>query len=260
MSTALGRARRSWWRALLPWTLSGATVAAQILYPLVRGSTRRSLTSTTVTLFFGASVSHAALTRGRPWTAGLVGAAGGVGLLAEAVGTRSGFPFGRYAYTESLGTRVLGVPVIVPMAWTMMAYPALLVARRLSGGSGARTVLLGAYALTAWDVFLDPQMVEEGHWAWEHPTPALPGVPGIPLSNYAGWLGVSTLIMTLLDRLPDAVGDTRDGAPAALFLWTYTGSVVGNVVFFGRPRVGVVGGLLLGAVAFPYARALWRSR
>ena len=34
-----------------------------------------------------------------------------------------------------------------------------------------------------WDLFLDPQMVDAGHWTWRDPTPALPGVPGIPVDQ-----------------------------------------------------------------------------
>ena len=51
----------------------------------------------------------------------LAGVAGGGGLIAEAVGVATGIPFGRYTYTGTLGPEVLGVPVIVPMAWVMMA-------------------------------------------------------------------------------------------------------------------------------------------
>ena len=32
---------------------------------------------------------------------------------------------------------------------------------------GLRAVALGAAALTAWDLFLDPQMTAEGYWRWD---------------------------------------------------------------------------------------------
>ena len=31
---------------------------------------------------------------------------------------------------------------------------------------GGESVVLGAAALTAWDLFLDPQMTTEGYWRW----------------------------------------------------------------------------------------------
>ncbi len=102
--------------------------------------------------------------------------AAAIGLAAEAVGVATGVPFGRYAYAGTLGPQLLGVPVLVPLAWTMMAYPALLLGRRLGraaarrSASGGRAVLGGA-TLAAWDLFLDPQMVAAGHWTWAHPRP-----------------------------------------------------------------------------------------
>jgi putative membrane protein len=255
-SATAGRRSRSIAAAAAPTTLAAGTIGAQILYPLLDGPALHVLTIVTVTLFFAASVSHAALRRGPRWAATMVLIAGGTGLAAEAVGVATGYPFGTYRYADSLGAQLFGVPLIVAMAWVMMAYPALLVAQRLTRRSAA---LVGAWALASWDVFLDPQMVAEGHWTWAHPEPALPGVPGIPLTNFAGWLVVSAVVMALLDRLPRAPAGTDDRAPAALFLWTYIGSVIGNIVFFGRPWVGLVGGVLMGLVAVPFAVRLWST-
>jgi uncharacterized membrane protein len=56
------------------------------------------------------------------------------------------------------------------------------------------TVLVGAAALTAWDLFLDPQMVEEGYWTWPGGGP----YRDIPLSNYAGWFATAAVVMVLL--------------------------------------------------------------
>jgi uncharacterized membrane protein len=118
---------------------------------------------------------------------------------------------------------------------------------------------VGAAALTAWDVFLDPQMVAAGHWTWFDPTPALPLVPGIPLTNYAGWLLVSVLVMAVLARtLRRERGPSAPGA--ALYLWVYFSSVLGHLVFFGLPGSAVTGGVLMGAVAVPFAVTLWRRR
>jgi uncharacterized membrane protein len=177
------------------------------------------------------------------------------------VGVHTGVPFGDYAYTGTLGPQLLGVPAIVPLAWAMLAYPALLVARTLLG-SRPRPLLvvpLAAWALATWDVFLDPQMVDAGHWRWAHPGPALPGVAGIPLTNYVGWLLVALLLQALLSRVVPG-GPRSDALPLALYAWTYLSSVLAHAVFFGRPPVALVGGLLMGTVAVPLLVALARRR
>ena len=238
-----------------PW-LAAATVLLQIGYPLTSGDVREALTIATVVVFFLASTSHALVHRGAAWAAAYVLVTGGLGLVAEAVGTATGFPFGTYDYADSLGPKLLGVPVVIPLAWAMFAYPCLVVGQRL-----ARTPLgaaaVGGFALASWDLFLDPQMVEAGHWRFADVTAALPGAPGIPLSNYLGWLLVGWLMLGLLQLLGRR--DADDRVPGTLFLWTWGSSVLANAVFFGRPLVALTGGIVMGLVAVPYALSLRRG-
>lgn len=241
----------------IPWVLTGLTVLGQIAWILADGTGRVALTLATVVTFFLASATHAAITRGIAWTLGYLVAAMGIGLAAEVIGTRTRIPFGDYAYSDLLGPTVLGVPVVIPLAWAMMAYPCLLAARRLSR-SPVLVPLLGAWLLATWDLFLDPQMVGEGYWVWNIGEPALPGVAGIPLQNYAGWLLVSLLMMLVLDRLPRRRGE--DGVPTLLLLWTYVGGIVANLVFLDRPWVAFWGGVGMGVVVLPWAWRVWTSR
>ncbi|MBF5080817.1 carotenoid biosynthesis protein [Quadrisphaera sp. INWT6] len=174
--------------------LASAAVLVQVTYPLLSGRALTTATLASVLLFAAASLVSAGATHGVRAVVALLVGAGGVGLVAEAVGVSTGFPFGEYAYAGTLGPQVLGVPAVVPAAWLMMAWPTLLAGRAVVDLLRARfgpvpawvAVPLGAWALAAWDLSLDPQMVEAGHWAWADPAPALPGIPGIPLTNYAG--------------------------------------------------------------------------
>jgi uncharacterized membrane protein len=244
-------------RRVLPWALLAALVLTQICYPLTGGDTRAGLTVLTVALGCLLSVSHALLARGiRAATALIVVAAGG-GLAVEAVGVATGFPFGTYDYSGQLGPKLLGVPLIIPLAWTWMAWPAWLAAVRLTGRRAAR-IALAAVGLAAWDLFLDPQMVAEGYWTWRSATPALPGVPGVPIGNYLGWLGFAVALMAALSALVGAAG-TRPGDDRpimALWLWTYASSVLAHVAFLGLPGSALWGGVLMGAVVVPLALRL----
>lgn len=236
------------------WALVGAAVLVQICYPLTPGPWRTPVTVLSVLLFAAASLVDAARVCGVRGPVVLLAVAGGGGLALEAVGVATGWPFGAYAYTGTLGPELLGVPLVVPLAWTMMAWPALVVGRALARGP-VGVALAGGAALAAWDVFLDPQMVDAGHWRWADPVPALPLVPGVPLTNYAGWLVVAVLMVGLLHRLM-APTDRPSGPAAALYLWTYCSSVLAHVAFFGLPGSALAGGVLMGLVALPFARRL----
>jgi putative membrane protein len=245
----------------LPWALLGALVVAQICYPLTGGGVRAGLTVVTVVLGYLLSVSHALLTRGARTAAALVATATAGGFAVEAFGVATGFPFGTYDYSGQLGPKVLGVPLIIPLAWTWMAWPAWLAALRLTGSRAAR-VLLAAAGLAAWDLFLDPQMVAEGYWTWRDPTPALPGVPGVPIGNYLGWLGFAVLLMAALSLVagpPALTPVARDGPLLTLWFWTYASSVLAHAVFLGLPASAAWGGVIMGAVVIPLAVKLSRT-
>ena len=240
----------------VPVLLAGLTVLLQVAYPLVDGRPRELLTIVTVVAFFLASTSHALVHRGPRWTALYVVVTASVGLLAEAVGTATGLPFGQYEYADSLGPKLLGVPVVIPLAWAMFAYPCLLVGQRLAR-TAVGAALVGGAALASWDLFLDPQMVEAGHWRFLDVQVALPGAPDIPISNYLGWFLVGALMLGVLQLLGRREADDR--VPAALFLWTYASSILANLAFFGRPSVALIGGIVMGLVAIPYAVSLRRG-
>jgi uncharacterized membrane protein len=234
----------------VPWALLGVLILAQICYPLTSGDVRAGLTVATVLIGVALSVSHAALSRGGKAAAALVGTAMLGGFAVEAIGVATGFPFGTYDYSGELGPKLLGVPLIIPLAWTWMAWPAWLAAVRVVRGRAAR-IALAAAGLAAWDLFLDPQMVAEGYWRWQDPVPALPGLPGIPISNYLGWLGFALLLMTALSTVITTNPQPGDGPMYALWLWTYFSSVLAHAVFLDLPASAVWGGVIMGAAVLP---------
>jgi|GEM_PF-1497531 len=175
------------------------------------------------------SLSHCVENLGWPRSLAMLGAACGIALAMEYLGSAYGFVFGRYSYTNRLGPLAFGqVPVLIPVAWFMMLYPAWAVGglfasalqlREKSGqwvrrpvgdtATGARdyhaaTVLAGlarvcvaALAMTAWDLSLDPRMTADGAWVWHTAGPYF----GIPLTNFVGWFVTSALIYLAWSRL-----------------------------------------------------------
>lgn len=231
----------------MPVVLAVLAALLQVAYPLVHGTARDRLTVATVVVLFAASATHACQQRGPAWIGRFLAVVLGGSLAVEAVGVATGFPFGGYAYGDALGPQVLGVPLVVPLAWAMLAYPAHVAGARLG-----RPVLAGAWALASWDLFLDPQMVAEGYWSWDHPG----GINGIPVSNHLAWLVVALVLMALLRPRPAS----DDRVPLALLLWTWGSSVLANLAFFGRPLVALAGGLAMAVVCVPLLRLLVARR
>lgn len=234
-----------------PALLAAAVVSLQIAYPLVHGGAREHLTVVIVAVLAATCVCHAAVTRGAHTAVGLLLVTAVPGYAVEVLGVRTGVPFGSYAYSTSLGPRVFGAPLLIGLAWTMLAWPASVAARRLVRGRATR-VLVGAWALAVTDVFLDPQLVSSGAWAWRFPSPHLPGVPTVPLTNFAGWLAVAVVLSAAVQTLVGA-GDRNDSVPIALYLWLYAGWVVAEGAFLGLAGAAGWGALAMGTVAVPLA-------
>jgi uncharacterized membrane protein len=236
--------------------LLAVAVAAQIGYPLVTGTTRDALTVVIVVVVAAAALCSAAATRGRPAVVVLALSTVVGGFAVEVLGVHTGFPFGRYRYQGSLGTTLFGVPLVIACAWPMLAWPSALAARHLAHSYPVR-VLLGAWALTAWDVFLDPQMVAAGHWRWLHPSPHLPGVPTVPLTDYLGWFAVALLVSAALQRglIATSAGDRW---PLMFYVWTWAASTLALVAFLDLPTAALWGCAAMGTVAVPVLHVLTR--
>jgi uncharacterized membrane protein len=147
---------------------------------------------------------------------------GVIGFLAEILGTNSGFPFGKYYYTNFLGSKFLGVPLVVPLVWFVIAYLSYsIVAGNSSFGSRgknlppdhlfARTVLLAAFGAVAWDLMIDPMFSSYGYWVWTGQFLPLPELDGIPLTNFVGWFVLVALMIAaclwIIPRVKNS-GDT----------------------------------------------------
>lgn len=233
-------------------------VAAMIATPLAapRGSARRVLSSVVVTALFTVTTARSTSRWGTRRALAAAATVAAATTMAERVGTRTGLPFGRYHYTDALRPQALGVPAIVPLAWFAMAVPARETAHTVLGhhSSPARRIALGAAALTAWDLFLDPQMVGEGYWRWARRG----AYRGIPLTNYAGWLVTGVGVMAALDALlPPERPD-----PVLVGEYTYMGvmETVGFAAFFRDRTVAAVGGVAMLPLAAAAVRRLvgWR--
>jgi len=170
---------------------------------------------------------------------------------AEAIGSRTGFLFGTYSYTDSLQPQILNVPLQVPLGWLMMLPPSWAVAGAITDRIKPRWkfpafVGLSALAMTAWDLFLDPMMVAWGMWVWDSPG----GYFGIPWLNYLGWFVISALITILIRPAK---------LPIVPLLLIYTTmwllETLGLGIFWGMPGAAAAGCIVMGSLTI----LAWRA-
>lgn len=116
---------------------------------------------------------------------GELSAIGMVVFLVEVVGVRSGFPFGRYAYTEVLEPSLWGVPLVIAGTWYTVIVSAWRIAAAVCDRSGtyspARIAITASLITLAFDIALEPMASRIAlYWIWESDS--------VPFGNYLSWL------------------------------------------------------------------------
>ena len=227
-------------------------IGLQIAYPLLEGEPLRLVTISTVYWAAGAMLLHALFAYRASYAFRFLLITFTYALLVEQIGMRTGWPFGSYEYSGSLGYQIYGVPLVVPFAWVMMAHPIFLAARRVAP---SWVFLVGGYGLMAWDLFLDPQMVSAERWVWEITGRTVPFQPEIPISNTFGWLltgmGLMAILNLALPKERRSLGTSR-AVPEFFLIWSWLGGIIANLFFFDRPGVAFLGGLALGLLVAWY--------
>jgi uncharacterized membrane protein len=236
------------------WLLFVAHLIAQPVYPLLPRDLEMTGTLFIVATSTAFAFSHLYVSRGARVAVMLLVLCFTVAGSLELLSVHTGVPYGWYSYSQKLGPGLAGVPFLVPLCWQMMAWNAASVARLIAPKRWF--VVIAALALTAWDVFLDPQMVRAGLWTWARHGEYV----GIPLENYAGWFLTALILFAGFSRFNTQTSDSRltwfAALPIVSYCWTWFGSGVVNVLWWGQPVVGVAGLIAMGLFAVPALKIL----
>lgn len=151
------------------------------------------------------------------------------GAIIELCGIMTGFPFGRYAYTNRwfpalpLGPRGY-FPLLLPLAWVLVVSAStstmILLFGQFNGPRGSERqssrgriglpVLTGLLAAII-DMVMEPALTGPlSYWHWQYTGP-FPG--GVPISNFLGWWATATLGYWILARKSLPALQKTDGWP-----------------------------------------------
>jgi bisanhydrobacterioruberin hydratase len=139
------------------------------------------------------------VTASRANLAGLIAAAC-VGFIAEYIGVKYGFLFGRYVYTGTLRPILLGAPLVMASAWMILfAYvKQMLLPFKLS--KPAEMIIAGVW-MVAIDLLIDPLAANRlGYWRWIEAG----AYYGVPARNFLGWFAVSFIIFGIVRQRPQS--------------------------------------------------------
>lgn len=111
-----------------------------------------------------------------------------IGYILEVVGVATGLVFGKYAYGDALGIKLLEVPLIISLNWALMISAGFNISKTIFR-SKFLIILCTATITVGIDVLIEQIAVRLDFWEFES------GMPGF--HNYFGWFIISVLCSSL---------------------------------------------------------------
>jgi uncharacterized membrane protein len=120
------------------------------------------------------------------------------GFFIEVVGVHTGIIFGKYLYGQTLGTKVLGVPLVIGANWLLLIYCSTAVTefffkqlkKDLSKKLWFDTVFLKAvfasFLMVCLDYLIEPVAIHLDFWHWQNEQ--------IPIQNFQSWFLIAFLL------------------------------------------------------------------
>ncbi|TZF86085.1 carotenoid biosynthesis protein (plasmid) [Pedobacter sp. BS3] len=112
------------------------------------------------------------------------------GFFIELLGISTGTIFGDYQYGNTLGLKLLDVPLMIGINWSMLLYSVAAFVVMLQIRNRVQRALLGAVLLVLLDILIEPVAVKYNYWSWAD--------MNIPFSNYVAWFLFSFVMLLFL--------------------------------------------------------------
>jgi len=113
-------------------------------------------------------------------------------LITEWIGIHTSWLFGNYAYGDTLGFKIDGVPLTIGINWFLLIYSAGVLLDRSRIKNSYTRIIIGALLLVLLDVLIEPIAIKFNYWHWAG--------NGIPLKNYACWFLLSALMLFVFEQ------------------------------------------------------------
>lgn len=118
------------------------------------------------------------------------------GYFIELIGVKTGVLFGEYSYGESLGFKILDIPIIIGVNWFLLAGSSYTIVQKLNFNSVIKS-LIGAFIMTSLDFIIEPVAINLDFWRWNS--------IDIPIQNYVMWFIASFVIHVFLNYIKPAL-------------------------------------------------------
>ena len=114
-----------------------------------------------------------------------------LGFIAEWIGVHKGWLFGDYAYGQTLGLKLSGIPLMIGINWFILTYVTGVAMQRSRFKSPFIRIFSGAGLLVLLDVLIEPIAIRFDYWHWNS--------GNIPIKNYVCWFLIAGVMLYVFE-------------------------------------------------------------
>ncbi len=115
-----------------------------------------------------------------------------LGYAVEVLGVASGVLFGEYQYGQTLGWKLMDVPIIMGVNWLILSFSSLGIMGRITSNSYLK-VIMASLIMVVLDVLIEPVAIKLDFWTWAQ--------VNVPIQNYIMWFFSALIINSLIQLL-----------------------------------------------------------
>ncbi len=112
-----------------------------------------------------------------------------IGYFIELIGVKTGFLFGEYSYGDTLGLKILDVPIVIGLNWSILC---LATFSLFSVFIKNRFLLpfFSSICMVLLDFLIEPVAIKFSFWSWSNIS--------VPIQNYVMWFFISFIMNYIL--------------------------------------------------------------
>ena len=115
-----------------------------------------------------------------------------LGYVVEVLGVASGILFGEYQYGQTLGWKLMDVPIIMGVNWLILSFSSLGIIGKINSNSFLK-VIMASLIMVVLDVLIEPIAIKLDFWTWAD--------VNVPVQNYIMWFFSALIINSIIQRL-----------------------------------------------------------
>lgn len=120
--------------------------------------------------------------------------------FAEMLGVNTALIFGYYTYSDALGPKILGTPLMIGVHWLIPAYCAYEMLQKIFYTRWIQ-ITWAALFMVGLDALIEPIAIRLGWWTWYTDASHTTALGHAPFSNYLAWFVIGWVAIFLIDKL-----------------------------------------------------------